>query len=60
MNTELRKLEEILEKIYQITKESQKYWLGEVGEYHRECMEEWYKESSRLLSKIRKETDHVG
>lgn len=59
MDTELIKIEKILKKIPLIAKESYKYWKGEAGDYHREFLLQWYRESMELVGEIRKEIDYV-
>lgn len=59
MDIEIKKLEKILKQIPKITKENQKYWLGEAGEYHRFYLLQWYKDCMELVAEIRKEMKDV-
>lgn len=57
MKEELGNLKKILTRIENIAKESQNYWLGEAGEFHRTFLLEWCKDSMQLVREIEEVED---
>lgn len=53
MDREVEQIEDILKKIFQITKESRKYWEGKAGDYHRAYLSQWCKDSMEQITTIK-------